>query len=45
MQDEDAEKDSENAKKVHNTLNNINEDEKKSDAPEPAAATGPSMTQ
>ena len=46
MQDEETDKDTENAKKVHNTLNNIKEDEKKPETPTvaPAAASGPSMT-
>jgi hypothetical protein len=39
VQDEESEKDSENAKKVHNILNGIKEEEKKTVAP-----SGPSMT-
>jgi len=45
MQDDEKEKDEENAKKVHNVLNNIKDDakpaEKEAEAP---AASGPSMT-
>lgn len=47
MQDEDAEKDPENAKKVHNVLNNIKDDSKPDTAASGATRpppTGPSMT-
>ena len=46
MQDEDTDKDAENAKKVHNILNNIKDDTKPAAtaAGGPPAATGPSMT-
>ena len=44
MQDEDKEQDVENAKKVHNCLNNIKEDGKAKDADAAPEATGPEMS-
>ena len=45
MQDEEKEKDEENAKKVHNVLNNIKDDAKPAaESAEAPAASGPSMT-
>ena len=43
MQDEEKDKDEENAKKVHNSMNNIQE-EKKPETAGSAPGTGPSMT-
>jgi hypothetical protein len=47
MQDDEPENDAENAKKVHNCLNNIKDDSKPDTAASGAsrpAPTGPSMT-